>query len=229
MIADSPSAVLGVVALDHARDGARQPPAPREHAPDERVVDAELAPLALDPLLRRPRLAVDLARIAGVCVDEHELADVVQQRGDHQPVAELVVQLAGEPVGGALGRDRVQPEPLGDPLPDGGALEEVECARAAGDREHGPRRQHLDPLDRALDPPVGASVDLVGEPQHRDRQRHVGLDRGHDVRRRRARPPRTAAAHGCATRPAPGTPRAPRTRRSAGGRGPRCDGARATA
>ena len=134
-------AVLGVVALDHAGDRLRQAPAAGEDAADERVVDAELAALALDPLLRRPGLAVDLARIAGIGVDEHELADVVQQRGDHQPVAGLVAELAGEPVGGALGGDGVQAEALGDALPHGGALEEVERPGAAGDRVHGARRR----------------------------------------------------------------------------------------
>ena len=37
--------ILGVVALDHAGDGLRQPPPAREHAADQRVVDAELAAL----------------------------------------------------------------------------------------------------------------------------------------------------------------------------------------
>ena len=143
--------VLGVVALDHAGDRLRQAPAAGEHAADERVVDAELAALALDALLRRAGVAVDLARVARVGVDEHELADVVQQRGDHQPVAGLVADLAGEPVGGALGGDRVQAEALRDALPDGGALEEVKRAGAAGDRVHGPRREHLDPRDDAVD------------------------------------------------------------------------------
>ena len=117
-----------------------QPPAAGEHAADERVVDAELAALALDPLLGRAGVAVDLAGIARVGVDEDELADVVQQRGDHQPVAGLVADLAGQPVGGALGGDGVQAEALGDALPDGGALEEVKGAGAAGDRVHGARR-----------------------------------------------------------------------------------------
>ena len=39
---------------------SRQPPAAGEDAADQRVVDAELAALALDPLLRRAGLAVDL-------------------------------------------------------------------------------------------------------------------------------------------------------------------------
>ena len=143
--------VLGVVALDHAGDGLRQTPPASEHAADERVVDAELAALGLDPLLGRARLGVDLTRIAGVGVDEDQLADVVQQRGDHQPVAGLVAELAGEPVGGALGGDGVQPEALGHALPHGGALEEVERAGPAGDRMDGAGRQHLDALDGALD------------------------------------------------------------------------------
>ena len=143
--------VLGVVALDHAGDGLGQAPPAGEHAADQGVVDAELAALGLDALLGRARLGVDLTRIAGVSVDEDELADVVQQRGHHQPVASLVAELAGEPVGGALGGDGVQAEALGHALPYGGALEEVERARLAGDRMDGAGRQHLDAFDGALD------------------------------------------------------------------------------
>ena len=165
---------------------SRQAPAAREHAADERVVDAQLAPLAVDPLLRRLRVAVHLARVAGVGVREHELADVVQQRGDHQAVALLVAELGGEPVGGALRGDAVQAEALGRALPDAGALEEVERARAARERLDGGRREHADGAHDAVDPAAGAAVDAVGEPQRRDRERDVGLDGGHDVGRRRA-------------------------------------------
>ncbi len=70
--------ILGVVALDHARHGRRQAPPPRQHAADQRVVDAELAALGLDPFLRCARIGEDLARIAGVGVHQHELADVMQ-------------------------------------------------------------------------------------------------------------------------------------------------------
>jgi hypothetical protein len=170
-----------MMALDRARDGSRQPPAPGEHAADDGVVDAELTALALEPLLRRAGLAVDLAWISGVRVDEHELADVVQQRSDHQPVAELVVELPRDPVCCALSRDRVQAEALRDSLPHGGPLEEVERTRAARDREHGPRGQHFDTLHSTLDLAAGASVDLVGEPHHRDRERDVSLDSADDV------------------------------------------------
>ena len=185
--------VLGVVALDDAGDRLRQAPAAGEDAADESVVDAELAALALDPLLRGPRLAVDLTRVAGVGVDEHELADVVQQRGDHQPVARLVAELAGEPVGDALGGDGVQTEALGNPLPDGGALEEVKRASAAGDRVDGARRQNLDGLDGALDAAAAAAVDLVGQAQDGDGERDVGLDGGDDVGGRRLAASRTGA------------------------------------
>ena len=40
---------------------SRQPPAAGEHAADQRVVDAELAALALEALLRGAGVAVDLA------------------------------------------------------------------------------------------------------------------------------------------------------------------------
>ena len=56
---------------------------------DERVVDAELTALALQALLRGAGVAVDLSGIARIGMDEDELADVVQQRRDHQPVTRL--------------------------------------------------------------------------------------------------------------------------------------------
>ena len=43
--------VVGVVALDGRGDAARQAPSAGEDAADERVVDAELAALAVDALL----------------------------------------------------------------------------------------------------------------------------------------------------------------------------------
>ena len=95
--------VVGVVALDRRRDRARQVPAPGEHAADERVVDAELAALVVQPLLGRAGRAVDLLRIARVGVHQHELADVVQQRGDEQAVAVRVARprrRAGRPRAG---------------------------------------------------------------------------------------------------------------------------------
>ena len=118
-------------------------------------------------------------------MDEDELADVVQQRGDHQPVAGLVAELAGDPVGGALGGDGVQAEALGHALPHRGALEEVERPRLAGDRVDVAGRQDLDALDRALDAAARLAVDAVGEAQDGHGERHVGLDGADDVGGRR--------------------------------------------
>ena len=134
-------------------DGLRQAPAAGEDAADQRVVDAELAALAVDALLRRAGVAVDLAGIARVGVHQDELADVVQQRGDHEAVAVLVAGLGGEAVGGALRGDAVQAEALGRGVPDGRALEEVEGARAGGERLDGLGREQLDGLDDGLDRP----------------------------------------------------------------------------
>ena len=85
--AASPSVSSAVVALDRGRDRLRQAPAAGQHAADEGVVDAELAALAVDALLGCAGVAVHLLGIAGVGVHQHELADVVQQAGDDQPVA----------------------------------------------------------------------------------------------------------------------------------------------
>ena len=130
--------------LDDAGDRPGQTPAPGQHTADQGMVHAEFAALALDALLRGARVTVHLTGIARVRVDEHELADVVQKRGDHEAIARLVTDLLGEPVGRALGGDSVEAEPLGDALPDGAALEEVERASTAGDglngAGRGPRR-----------------------------------------------------------------------------------------
>ncbi len=169
--------VLRVVALDHARDRLREAPAPGENAADERVVDPELAALGLDPLLGRTGLRMHLARITGVGVHEHKLADVVQERGDQQAVTRLIADLAGEAVRRPLRGDGVEAEALGDPLPDGGALEEIKRPRPAGNCVYGARREQLDPADRALNASAVGSVDVVGEAEHGDRKRDIGLDR----------------------------------------------------
>ena len=110
--AASPPRIVGVMALDRRGDGAGQAPATGQDAADERVVDAQLAALAMHALLGRPGVAVDLLRIAGVGMGEHELADVVQQGGDHEAVTMLVAGLLRQAIGGALGGDAVQAEAL---------------------------------------------------------------------------------------------------------------------
>ena len=148
---------------------------------DQRVVDTELTTLLVDALLRRAGALVDLARVAGVGVHQDELADVVQERGDHQAVAVLVAGLGGETVGSALRGDAVQAEALRSGVPDGRALEEVIGARAGGERLDGLGREELDGLDDALDATARAALDLVGEAERGDDERDVGLDGADDL------------------------------------------------
>jgi hypothetical protein len=60
--------VVGMVALDRGGDRSRQVPAAGEHAADQRMVDAQLAALVVQALLRRARRAVDLLGVARVRV-----------------------------------------------------------------------------------------------------------------------------------------------------------------
>ena len=173
--------VIGVVALDDRRDSLRQAPATSKDAADQRVVDAELAALAMDALLRRAGVAVHLARVAGVGVHQHELADVVQQRGDHQAVAMLVAGLGGQAISSALGGDAVEAEALRSGVPDRRALEEVKGAGARREGLDGLRREQLDGVHDGLDLAAGLALDLVAEAQDGDHERDVGLDGRDDL------------------------------------------------
>jgi hypothetical protein len=150
-----------VVAFDGARDGVRQPPAPRQHAPHERVVNAKLAALALYPFLRRHGLPLDLLQIARIGLYENELADVVQQRGGRKPVTRVVLQLSREAVTRKPRGARVQPKTVGNLLPDRGALEEVESLGPVGDRMNRPGREDLDRTGHAFDLPAVAPRQMV--------------------------------------------------------------------
>jgi hypothetical protein len=170
-----------VVALDRGGQPVRQAPSPRQDAADQRMVDAQLEPLAVDALLRRPGLPVDLGRIAGVGVREDELADVVQERRAEQLVAVLIVDLARQAVSGRLGGDRVQAEALRHQVPAGGALEEVEGGRAGGERLDALGREHVDGRRDGGDLAALSLRRAVGNAQHRDHERDVGLDRLDDL------------------------------------------------
>ena len=103
--AASPSAPVGVVALDRRRDGLGSPQ--RRAGRRRPARGRRRARGARDG--RAPRACARRrgpGRIAGIGVDEHELADVVQQRGDQQRVAVLGVELGREPLGRALGGRR---------------------------------------------------------------------------------------------------------------------------
>ena len=170
-----------MVALDDRGDALRQAPPAGEDAADQRVVDTELTALAVDALLRGAGTLVDLGRVARVGVHEDELADVVQERRDHQAVAVLVAGLGGEAVGSALRRDAVQAEALGRGVPDGGALEEVVRAGAGSESLDGLGGEELDRLDDALDATARATLDLVGQAQDGDDEGAVRLDGRDDL------------------------------------------------
>ena len=167
------------------------------------------------------------ARVARVGVHEHELADVVQQRGDHQAVAVLVADLGGEAVGGALGGDaRAGGSARARRPRRARARRSRRCAARLARRLDGLGREHLDGARRPIStrPRRRPSTWLARRSTAID-ERDVGLDGGDHVAGRDALLGDQRAAGGCATRRAPGTPRAPRTRRSGAGRGPRCGAA----
>ena len=126
------------------------------------------------------------SRIAGIRVDEHQLADVVQQRGDHQPVARLVADLAGDPVGRALGGDAVQPEALGDCPARRRCARRSRTSGPAGDRRgRCAARAPRPPGPRSRRGRGRGPSTWLARAQDRDGQRHVGLDRGDHVGRGR--------------------------------------------
>ena len=125
-------------------------------------------------------------RIAGVGVHQHELADVVQQRGDDQAVAIGIADLAGEQFGGRAGREGVQAEAVGRRVPDRAALEEVERAHALGELLHCLGREDPHGVDDVLDPRDAARRHVVGDAHHRDDERDVGLDGLDDLGERHA-------------------------------------------
>ena len=140
----------------------------------------------MQALLGRAGVAVDLRRVAGIGVAQHQLADVVQQRRAEQLVAVLVLELAGQPVRGRLRGDGVEAEALGHQVPARGALEEVERGGARGQRLDALGREDLDRLGDAGDLALLALGVPVRDPQHRDHQRDVGLDSRDDLAHRGA-------------------------------------------
>src|SRR5215213_670566 len=174
------------MALDGRGQPVRQRPAAGEHAADEGVVHAQLEALLVEALLGGPSRTVNLRRVAGVGVSQDELADVVQQRGDEELVAVLVLHLARETVGGGLGGHGVESEALRHQVPARRALEEVEGGGASGERLDALRRENLDRLGDARDLALLALRGAVPDPEYGDHERDVGLDGLHDLADRRA-------------------------------------------
>ena len=72
----------------------------------------------------------------------------------------------------------MQAEALGHEVPARRALEEVECGRPGGELLHAVGREDLDGLGDARDLALLALHRAVGDAQHRDHERDVGLHRG---------------------------------------------------
>ena len=116
-------------------------------------------------------------------MDQHQLADVVQQARQGETIAVLMTHLEGDPVRGALGGKRMEAEALRGGSPNACALEEVEGALAAGERLEGLGAQRLDGRDRGIDT-LAASPLGVGEAQNGKDESDIGLDRRDDLGRR---------------------------------------------
>ena len=170
-----------VVALDRRGDRRGQPPAPGEHAADERVIDAQLAPLLVDAVLGRPRAAMDLRGIAGVGVQQHQLADVVQQARGGQAVAVLEADLGGDPVGRVL-----RGESACRRKRSGAASHTLERSKKSNVRRRVASACTVCGVSSSTAATTVSTrprppLDLVGQAQHGDEQRDVGLDRGDHV------------------------------------------------
>ena len=164
-------------------DRHRQAPAAGEHAAHERMVDAELAALLVDAFLGRPGAAMHLGGIARVGVQQHELADVVQRLVTvrrsrcSSPTSEAILSAAFW-VARACRRKR-----------SGAASQTLARSKKSNVRTRLAsactvgRLEQLDGSGGGVDAPAGP-LHLVCQAQHRDRERDIGLDRGHDVGRR---------------------------------------------
>ena len=167
--------VRSVVALDRAGDDLRHAPAAHQHGADESVVDAELAPL------RRARSSGETSRasdVGPVAVElrQHELADVVDERGDRELVALRQPRDLADALGADPHRDRVAAEALAALRGGARGPEHVVGLDRLGQRAHA-----LDLSDSTASrtPPgaAGRPGAVVGGAHDRDRQRRVGLDR----------------------------------------------------
>jgi hypothetical protein len=127
---------------------------------------------------------MDVPRVARVGVDEHELADVVEEGRDKKFVALLEANLTGDPLRGALRGDGVEPEALRQRIPDRGALEEVKRGGARGESLDAARGKHLDSLGDRRDLAALRGASAVRDPEDRDHERDVRLDDLDDVRDR---------------------------------------------
>ena len=199
------------MALDRDGDLLRQVPAPGQHAADQGVVDAEQVAFFADPLFGGVGDGVEVGALARVQVHDHEPADVVEQRGDGELVALGPADRAADLVGGVLGREGVDPEPLGPQVAAAVLLEEVEDGGGAGDRED---PGGLEDFDRLGD--AGGAAGRARRGWRRGARRSPGRRRTRPLRpprrcgRSRRSPPSSPVP---GTRPGPGSGRPPRRQR----------------
>ena len=86
-------------------------------------------------------------------MQQHELADVVQQARDGQAVAVLVADLRGDPIGRVLGGERVQAEALGRGSHTLERSKKSKVPHACRERLHRLGAEQLDGRDDRVDRP----------------------------------------------------------------------------
>ena len=215
--------VVGVVALDGRwRAGSAAPQRRASTPPTRRVVHAQLEALAVEALLGRAGLAVDLApgspgrRGSARACRCRAAAPSTSSSSRSSYSISRARRSAARCVATAWRRKRsgIRSQPGVRSKKSKMAVREASASTPAG-------REDLDRLRDARDLALLGRAAPVGDPQHGDHERDVGLD-GRDHLAHRARAPRAPRAErGCATRRAPGMPRVPRTRPSDGVRDPR--------
>ena len=176
-----PSRVGGMMALDRRRDRASHAPPPDQHRAHKRMIDPELAALAPHPFVGA-LIATVAEQFLAVELDQHEPADVVQQRGDRELVGLGQPRELPDPLGGVSDCDGVAAKTLVAVRPRTRMVEQIVGVESGGERANTVDVQGLDRLTDAARAPRGAAA-VVGGPHDRDREPGVGLDRLGDFTR----------------------------------------------
>ena len=130
------------MALDGLGDAGVKAPAPGEYAADQSVIDAKLATLLGDPLVRGRAAAVEALGVARMKACQHRPADVVEDRGEGHLVTVPDAAHLCDPVGGPLHVEGMQAEAVGREGEPAVAIEDVVCGaeRRIASTAPGPRR-----------------------------------------------------------------------------------------
>ena len=171
--------LLGVVLLDGLGDPLVQAPAAGQDAADQRVVDAQLAALGVDAVVRGAAAAVEALGVARVQAGEDRAPDVVEDRGQGELVAVAVPDHLGHAVGGVLDGEGVEPEGIGREGEVAVPVEEVVGGGRAHDGLDGAGSEALDGVGDAADAPAGGQ--LAGGADDGAGQADVGLDDARDL------------------------------------------------